>query len=170
MAGTEEVIEDVKRAPGELITAELIRVGMVADLGTHIMLQDDIVKFGQEWDPLAIHVDANLAAQSSFGEIIASGIHTLAVLQRLSVLGLFQYWAVHAGRRLADVKFLRPVKSGEELRGFARVLEVSLNHPDRGLVTLEGWFEVKDVKVLEVISETYVYRGLRRSKATFQSS
>ena len=43
------------------------------------------------------------AAEGFFGGVIASGMHSLAIYQRLAVLGAYRHWWVVAGRHYAPI-------------------------------------------------------------------
>ncbi|MFB7757528.1 hypothetical protein ACFC18_49500, partial [Streptomyces sp. NPDC056121] len=69
---------------GRLYSEDLPRfVDLRQPLGTHMMTEDDIREFAGQWDPLPIHVGDG----EHFGGVIASGLHTLCVYQRLAVAG-----------------------------------------------------------------------------------
>lgn len=48
--------------------------------------EDEIVAFGRLYDPQWFHSDAAAARESHFGEVIASGIHVLAIWRQLDHL------------------------------------------------------------------------------------
>ena len=73
------------------------------------------------WDPQDFHIDRAAAADGHFGEVIASGVHTLAIFQRLAVDAVYRDWAVIGGRRLSDIEFLGPVRPGTTLIGTLRI-------------------------------------------------
>jgi acyl dehydratase len=140
------------------LVAEEIETRTELDLGEYFLSSDDVIEFATKWDPQAMHTDPVAAVDTSFGGLIASGIHTLSVFQRLVVLGLYSQWDLFAGRRLTEVRFLRPVFADSILRGTAIIDSVEFNHPDRALVTVRGWVSVADVRVLDLTCETYVNR------------
>ena len=55
------------------------------DLGTHTFGADEMVRFAKAYDPQYFHVDAELAAHSHFGGLVATGWHTAAVGHRKMV-------------------------------------------------------------------------------------
>lgn len=107
-----------------------LAVGRRYELGTYTFTEDEIVDFAEQWDPQSFHVDREAAAQGYFGEVIASGIHTLGAFQRLCVQQLFSRWAVIAGRGMTDVEFRAPVRPGDRLTGSVEIL--ALEADDRG--------------------------------------
>ena len=52
------------------------------------MSQDDIIGYGERWDPLDLHTDPFLAQSSPLGTLCASGVHTMAIMQRMGARGL----------------------------------------------------------------------------------
>lgn len=116
--------------------AEDLQVGSAYDLGSYTVTRDEIVAFARQWDPQGFHVDDEVAAAGFFGEVIASGVHSVAILQRLCVLGAYDGWAVVAGRDMADLRFRRPVRPGTELAGHLVVESVDLARSDRGTVAV----------------------------------
>ena len=58
--------------------------GSVVDCGTIRVEQDEVLAFGQRFDPQPFHSDLEAAANSSFGGLIASGGYTISLMYRLS--------------------------------------------------------------------------------------
>ncbi|TQF65820.1 dehydratase [Rhodococcus spelaei] len=143
----------------EVKYAEDLVVGDVIDLGSHTVSESELVDFATEWDPQDFHTDLAAAEQGYFGGLIASGMHTLAVFQRLSVLGAYRHWGVIGGRGLRDVRFLRPVRPGDVLTGLMVIDSVELDDRGRGLVTTTG--ELVDAQgrtVFSLLTESYLRR------------
>ena len=87
------------------------------DLGSHTVSVAELTQFAGQWDPQFFHVDAAAADRGMFGGLIASGILTMAVFQRLSVEGFWGRTATVAARGMRDVRFVRPVRPGASLAG-----------------------------------------------------
>lgn len=139
----------------QLFAEDLVE-GHTFELGSYVVTHGEILLFAGQWDPQDFHTDDDAAAAGFFGEVIASGIHTLAVFQRLSVLGAYNRWAVIAGRTLRDVQFRSPVRAGQELTGTLKVTNVDLGRPGRALVVTEGALVTGDTTVLTVGLDMYV--------------
>jgi acyl dehydratase len=77
-----------------------------------------------------MHTDPEWAATGPFGGVIASGLQTIAVYQRLIVDALWSNAMGKAGRGF-DLKFLAPVRPGTTLTGAAEVVAID-PRPDRG--------------------------------------
>ena len=116
-------------------------VGAVFDIGTFVLSEDDMVAFAARYDPQAMHVDRDWAAQGPFGGVIASGWHTVAGLMRLIVENFLpQHGLVSPG--IDELRWMLPVRPGETLRAQVTITAArrSRSRPDRGLVT--GFVEV----------------------------
>src|SRR2546425_194255 len=90
--------------------------------------------FARQWDPQPFHTDPELAKESMFGGLVASGWHTGAIAMRMMVTTL--HTAGQGSPGLERVRFLRPVRPGDELSGRYTVLEAvpSASRPALGKV------------------------------------
>ena len=116
-----------------MITEEL-RVGTrLRGLGRTIT-EADVVSFAAitgDWHPQ--HVDADWAAESTFGERIAHGM--LVLSYSIGLMG-FDPERVVALRGIDSLTFKRPVAIGESIRAEAEVEEVRPVDAENQLVTL----------------------------------
>ncbi|GAC57936.1 hypothetical protein GOHSU_27_00720 [Gordonia hirsuta DSM 44140 = NBRC 16056] len=132
-----------------MIGAGDLQVGAVYRLGEYALTGDDIVAFARQWDPQYFHTDPEAATHSPYGGLIASGIQTLGIMQRLCVESVYAQWKTIAGRTLDQVQFARPVRPGEVLSGLARIAQITLDRDrGRGDVTLDIEMTVADRTVL----------------------
>lgn len=117
--------------------ADDLGVGERIELGEHLVERAELLEFAGRWDDQWFHTDEAAARNGHFGNVIASGIHTLAILQRLTVQAIYGDWAVVAGRALEDVGFLEPVRPGDTLTGWIEIADITLG-TTRGRVTLRS--------------------------------
>ena len=130
-----------------IVTADELTPGDRLELGHLTLTEEEIVGFAQQWDPQWFHTDPVAAAGGHHGGVIASGIHTLAVLQRLCVESVYSRWAVIAGRGFDRLRFTAPVRPGDTVTGSVHVTEVS---PDetRARVTMDLEMRNQDAAVV----------------------
>jgi acyl dehydratase len=121
-----------------VIHADELQVGEVFTLGSWTFSREEIVAFGRMWDPLPIHVDSEAAARARFGELIASGIHVVAVMHRLTADTLYSRSSLVAGRGIQQARLTSPVRAGMTLYGDICVEDVRLRAHQDGLITLRG--------------------------------
>ncbi|MDA3039719.1 MAG: MaoC family dehydratase [Actinomycetota bacterium] len=109
-------------------------VGEEFEIGSHLMTQERIVSFAEEFDPQRFHVDVEAARETIYGGLIASGWHTGAVMMKLLATPLGPSSLGSPGGR--ELKWLAPVRPGDELRLRITVLDAnpSTSKPDRGVV------------------------------------
>ncbi|QYA99626.1 MaoC family dehydratase N-terminal domain-containing protein (plasmid) [Rhodococcus sp. USK10] len=121
--------------PSADIYADDLVVGEKYELGHHTVTEEEVVDFASKWDPQPFHIDSAAAASHGFGGLIASGLHTLAIYQRLTVLRVDGRWKAIAGRKIQEAIFVRPVRPNDVLTGSMVITEVSLDDRARGRVT-----------------------------------
>lgn len=131
--------------------AEELPIGEPIDCGSYAIDEQEMMDFARQWDPQYFHIDPEAAAGSAFGRIIASGIYTTAIYQRLVVHGAFADYDVIAGRHIRECRFVNPVYAGDELH--ATVVVSSVSAPVRGrcdVVTLGTLRNQDGATVLEL--------------------
>lgn len=144
--------------PGS-IHAEDLQPGLVLELGSHPVTEAEIIDFASQWDPHYFHVDPERAKEESrYAGLIASGLHTLSIYQRLWVLGRNDEWNVIAGAGIDNVRLLRPVRPGDVLTARSEVRDVRLEaEKQRGYVVFSGRVvNQHDKPVLELEIGAYV--------------
>jgi acyl dehydratase len=110
-------------------------VGATYVCGSFTMTEDEIIAFATRYDPQKMHTDRRLAAEGPFGEIIASGWHTVAAAMRLMV----DHFLPHNGLAapgIDELRWPRPVRPNDTLTVQVTVQEArrSRSKPDRGLL------------------------------------
>lgn len=113
-----------------MLYAEDLTPGREFGFGTWTLSEQDIIAYARQWDPLPIHTDPEAAAKGPHGGIIASGLQTIAVYQRLVVEALWKD-VPGIGGRTFQIQFRRPVKPGMTLSGKARIDRIE-HRPERG--------------------------------------
>ena len=129
--------------------------GQVYDLGELRVSEPEIVEFARKYDPQAFHVDPEAAQRSIFGGLIASGWHTGSMYMGLLVRGLLQQSATLGSPGVDEMRWLKPVRGGDLLRGRVTITSVrpSSKHADRGTVgTLGELFNEQGERVFFVRS------------------
>ncbi len=117
---------------------ESVAAGDVLELGSRSVTEAEILAFAHDFDPQPFHIDAEAAAQSIFGGLIASGWHTCALTMRLMVDGYLSRAASLGSPGVEQIRWLRPVRPDDTITARIVVLEVraSQSKPDRGAVRM----------------------------------
>jgi acyl dehydratase len=113
-------------------------VGYRFETGAQTLPLEAITDFARQWDPQPFHIDADAAAASPYGGIIASGFHTL-LTSFTQTLGADVWNEASIGSPgMTDIQWLRPVRPGDTLRTLAEVVAAvpSTSRPDRGRTTI----------------------------------
>ncbi|MDF9817140.1 MaoC family dehydratase [Streptomyces sp. SPB162] len=140
--------------------------GDVHDLGSVTVTAEEIIEFGERYDPQPFHTDPAAAADSAFGGLVASGWLTASLFMRAYVDGLLRDSACAGSPGVDEIRYRRPVCPGDTLGARLTVLRTGpvLGHKDRGLV--QPRCELLDDAGQQVFSMTLHSLFLRRPAAT----
>ncbi|WP_339103194.1 MaoC family dehydratase [Haloterrigena salinisoli] len=121
---------------------EDIEIGDTRECGEYTVTKEEILEFAEQYDPQPFHTDEEAAAESAFGELVASGWHTASICMRLLVEGSLQDQASMGARGVDELRWYRPVRPGDTLSVRTEIVDkrVSESDPKRGYVDsrLEG--------------------------------
>jgi len=106
-------------------------------LGTEQFTKAEILSFAEKYDPQWFHLDEEAATESVFGGLVASGLQTVCLCNRMATEEFYSDSALVGGNRL-KIKFPRPVWPGDEISFAMEVVnkEDREDYPDHGKVTL----------------------------------
>jgi acyl dehydratase len=130
--------ETSEAVPPRLCYFEDLAVGQRFSGGTALVEIEAIKAFAAAFDPQPFHLDEAAAKASVFGQLVASGWHTMALTMRMLVDGqLRSLWGL-VGLGADELRWPRPVLPGDVLRVTWEVLELrpSSSKPDRGTARL----------------------------------
>jgi len=110
--------------------------GQVIEAGPYVLTETELLQFARAYDPQWFHTDAEAAAGSSFGGLIASGWHTAGLFMRLFADHYLTRVASLASPGIDELRWPAPLRPGDLLRIRVEVAEArpSRSKPDRGLV------------------------------------
>lgn len=115
---------------------EAFAVGETFETRAATITEGQMVDFALSYDPQPIHIDREAARRGIHGDLIASGLQTLGLVNRLWIdLGLMGENNL-GGLGLDELRWPRPVRAGDTIRAVVEVLEAraSRSKPDRGIV------------------------------------
>ena len=123
---------------------EDFKAGAVAVYGPRLVTREEIVAFASEFDPQPMHLDEAAAAGTLLGGLGASGWHSCSLLMRMIVDGFIFNSSSMGAPGVEEVKWLRPMRPGTNVRVRTTVLEAreSKSRPELGLVKFR--FEMLD--------------------------
>lgn len=138
---------------------EDLAVGDTFSAGPLVMTAERIKEFGREFDPQPMHVDEDLAVDSIFGRLVASGWHTAAATMRLVVDGASPRVAGGmVGAGVESISWPTPVRPGDALSAVSEIMELraSRSRPDRGLGKMRTITTRQDGTVVQLLTVTVV--------------
>ncbi len=135
---------------------ENFAVGQVFRAGPLRMAPERMIAFAEEFDPQPQHLGAASAADSLFGELVASGWHTAAASMRLYVEALPPIAGGGQGVALEDLRWPHPVRPGDELRIELEVMALreSRSRPDKGLVGIRATTRNQHGQIVQTVTHT----------------
>ena len=110
--------------------------GSVHEFGPIAVALEEVIEFGKRFVPLTYHTNPELAKQSIYGGLIASGWHTAGLMMRLYTDNYLSKVANLGSPGVDELRWDKPVFPGDALSIRVTVLEtrVSQSKPDRGIV------------------------------------
>lgn len=143
---------------------EDIAVGDTFTVGRYTVTKAEIIEFAEQFDPQPFHIDEEAAEESMFGELVASGLHTLCLSVRLFVTEFVGGKGVAnmGGIGMDDLRWHQPVTPGDTLSLRIEVLGTSpsTSRSDRGYVDFErSVYTDEDEQVLSLVSHNIIRRN-----------
>jgi acyl dehydratase len=118
-------LDDLK--PGECFVTEGVT-----------LTETQIIDFARQHDPQPFHLDADAAARSSYGGLIASGFQTMLLTFRLFIQSGMLIESSIGSPGMDELRWLAPVRPGDTIHAEVEVLEItpSRSKPERGIARL----------------------------------
>jgi acyl dehydratase len=115
---------------------EDFHIGDTFELGPLSVTEEEIIAFARQFDPQYFHIDPQQARTSIFGELVASGWHTGALFMRMFVDDLLGDTASMGSPGLDQLRWLKPVRPNDILRGRFTVIDTraSKSRPGMGIL------------------------------------
>ena len=110
--------------------------GAVHAFGPVTITEEEIVAFGEKFDPQLFHTNPEGAKETAYGGLIASGWHTCSLFMRLFVEYYLPGPASLGSPGVDELRWLKPVRPGDELtlRITVHKVKPSRSKPDRGVL------------------------------------
>ena len=140
---------------------ENLTVGQTFTTDSLRITADEIKDFARRYDPQPFHLDEDAATATMFGGLAASGWHSAALLMRLIVESGPPLAGGIIGSGIDELRWLRPVRPGDELHAALEVLELrpSTSRPTQGRVRMRNTLIAGDgVPVMSMIANITVPR------------
>ena len=118
---------------------EDFEVGQSFETRGMTITESQILDFAMQYDPQPFHIDKIAAKDSIFGELIASGMQTMAVSFRLWYDAGVMKTSSLGSPGIDEMRWTAPVHAGDTLHVVVSVKEKtpSRSKPDRGMVMMK---------------------------------
>jgi acyl dehydratase len=138
--------------------------GMTFEFGDYPMTEDEIIRFGQAYDPQSFHIEPDPPGGAAGPGLMASGWHTCAATMRMIVEHFICPDSALPSPGHDELRWLRPVRPGDRLHVKVTVLETraSVSKPDRGVVKLR----IETVNQHDQVVLTFVAIDMLRRRRT----
>lgn len=141
---------------------EDLEIGSEEAFGTYAVTKEEIIEFAGKYDPQPFHLDEEIAKQSVFGSLCASGWHTCAMTMSLLVDYMKDKGFAGMGSPGVDnIRWKTPVFPGDVLSVKSEVIEKreSQSRPNLGLVKSRyRVFNQKDDLLMEMTTNVMVLK------------
>ncbi|WAT02506.1 MaoC/PaaZ C-terminal domain-containing protein [Rouxiella chamberiensis] len=138
-----------------------LAVGQIFHSPEYYVSAQEITEFSSKYDPQPFHMDDELAKDSIFRGLAASGWHTVSITMNLLVKSLPLAQGI-IGTGVEKINWLRPTRPGDILRIQARITEISSSpaRPDRAKVSIQiGTFGQDNKLRQELIGKLLIFRA-----------
>lgn len=110
--------------------------GAVHQFGEIVVSPEEIMDFAKRYDPQDYHINAETAAKTRVGGLIASGWHTCAMMMRMFCDNFLTKNASLPSPGVDELRWVAPVRPGDVISLRVTVAEArrSASKPDRGMV------------------------------------
>ncbi len=153
-------------------TFEDLTQGEVRTSRTRSVTADEIIDFARQYDPQWFHSDAELAKGSMFGEVVASGVHVMALWRQLD-------HEINAdidfvcGIGFDDFRLKKALRGGDSIHVTSEIIELrpSTTRTDRGVArTLYKVINQHGEEAVSFISINLVYTRAGRDRSAASAS
>lgn len=119
-------------------TYEDFTEGLEIDLGPYPVTRDEVIEFARKFDPQPFHLDEAAAKDTLLGGLSASGWHSCAMMMRMMADAYILDSSSQGSPGVEYVRWKRPVRPGDVLRGTARVVSrrLSSKRPTLGILKI----------------------------------
>src|SRR5262249_45893910 len=122
-----------------ILTFEDFQPGRLGTFGPRRVTREEIIAFAAEFDPQPMHLDEAAAQRSMLKGLSGSGWHLCAVMMRMMFDAFIGRTASLGSPGVSEVRWIAPLRPGDELTLDADVLEARLSksRPETGIVTFK---------------------------------
>lgn len=111
-------------------------VGDTQEFGNYTVEKEEIIEYGEKYDPQPFHTDEDAAEESAFGGLIASGLLTVGIGQRMLVKNFIQGTRAKGSPGIDNLRWRQPVRPGDTLSMKTEIVEKEIWDDGFGVVSV----------------------------------
>jgi len=116
---------------------------------SHTVTAEELHRFAAEFDPQPMHLDPVASSTLPFGDVIASGFHTIALAWRLwTEIGMGDHG--RGGIALEQATWYRPVYAGTTVHARVEIVGPRVTRRGKGLAMMR--FDVRDDRDAQLLT------------------
>jgi acyl dehydratase len=123
---------------------EDFKPGAVTVYGPRLVTREEIIAFAAEFDPQPMHLDETAASTTLLNGLGASGWHMCCVLMRTIADGFILNSSSMGGPGVDEVRWLKPLRPGTQVRVRASVLETRASRSRAEMGLVKFFYEMLD--------------------------
>jgi acyl dehydratase len=129
----------IRQFPIMTLTFEDLPPGRLGTFGPYRVTREEVLAFAAEFDPQPMHLDEAAAQRTMLKGLAGSGWHLCSIMMRMMFDGFIGRTASLGSPGVNEVRWLAPLRPGDELMLEADVVEarVSNSRPETGIVTFK---------------------------------
>lgn len=138
---------------------EDLDVGEQRTSSHRVVTEEDIVAFARQYDPQWFHAEPDNAKESIFGEVVASGIHLLAIWRQLDH-EMNRDIDFVCGVGWDEVRMKKAVRPGDTVRAASQIVSLAPSRSGKArgtAITRYALVNQHDEEVLSFLSTNLVY-------------
>ncbi|ELZ06046.1 MaoC family dehydratase [Natrialba asiatica] len=111
-------------------------VGDTQEFGNYTVEKEEIIAYGKKYDPQPFHTNEDAAEESAFGGLIASGLLTAGIGQRMLVENFIHGSRARGSLGIDNLRWRHPVRPGDTLSMKTEIVEKEIWNDDYGIVSV----------------------------------
>ncbi|WP_330633207.1 MaoC family dehydratase [Halocatena halophila] len=116
---------------------EDISVGDTDEFGSYTVSKEEITAFAEQYDPQPFHVDEEVAKESAFGGLVASGLQTVGIGQRMMVENMLLNSSARGALGVDNLRWKQPTRPGDTLSVKTEIVKKRPWIDDLGIVSIQ---------------------------------
>lgn len=115
---------------------EDISIGETHETDSYTVEKEEMLSFAEKYDPQPFHADEVAAKDSVFGGLIASGLYTYGITQRLVIQNVVSDAQLQGALGIDNVRWKQPVRPGDTLSVTIEIADKEPRSDDIGTVSM----------------------------------